>query len=450
DIYISVLNYTIKLNLDTISSTVEEITRKFGMELPKMETPQISLEEILNLVASFKLNSSSLEIDLSSIVEMIGVVGVSFSLDNSTLNLEANSSLAQLSANISPIEYKEIAAPNQYYDEKDILKIMDYVEDVMKLLNNKHGYISFSGSYKGIEVLGSLYVDWKDLVQAKGTITIGYEGETLTLGIFYSNDTVYLAYENIKVKLSKTTLTSLIRDKLSSFPAIEIEEILTQVKEVVKEISITDSKLSVFLNLGAIIDGMTETEFVLTNTKEGFNLSSSLYDFNLCLDVTKIEEIQINDDEYSSIEGYLDLMEYFISNLYKESLGIKLNGEMIFDTYTIGVLGEIDLYLKDNAYTVDGKFTVTYLEHQVEVGIIVSNKDVYVSLLGYTIKLNLNTISETILEITRKLGIELPKMETPQIDFKDIIHLLSKIKLDSNSIEADLSSVFEFIGIVGI
>ncbi|MCM1130366.1 MAG: leucine-rich repeat domain-containing protein [Roseburia sp.] len=450
DIYVSGLGYTIKVNLDTISETLNEITRRLGVELSKMEAPQIGIQDILSLIANIKLDSNSIEADLSSILEFIGVVGLNFSLEDTTLGLEVNNNLVQMSGSITPVEYKEIEVPKEYFDEADVLNVIDYVEDIMTMINQQYGYISFSGKYEAIEVSGKVYVDWKDTLKAKGKVQVIYEGQSLILDLIYTNETVYVAYENIKVKISEATIKELLQDKLPVLPESKPEEILTKVLEVVKELCITEDTISVLLNLGVFLEGMSETEIVLTDTLVGFDITTSLYELSLSLDVTNKEEIEVNDSEYSFVEGYIDLVEYIMSIINKESLGVHIDGIITYETYKIGVLGDIQLYLKDNSYTIEGKLIVTYLDQQVEVNIIVVGKDIYVSGLGYTIKVNLDTISETLNEITRRLGVELSKMEAPQIGIQDILSLIANIKLDSNSIEADLSSILEFIGVVGL
>ncbi|MDE7106041.1 MAG: leucine-rich repeat domain-containing protein [Anaeroplasmataceae bacterium] len=450
DVYVSVLGYTIKVNLDTISTTLEEITRRLGVELPKVETPEFGLEEILKLLSTVKLDSTSVEMDLSSIFEMIGIVGVSYSLEGTSLDVEIRNSLVSMRGTIRPIEYKEVKVPTEYYDEEDILNVMNYVEDILRLLKNQYATLSFSGVYEGVEVSGSLYVEWKDEIRAKGRITVIYEGHSITLDIVYSNETIYVGYENIKVKISEATIKEFVSGKLPSKKELKVEEILGKVDEVLKGLTIREDKISVVLNLGAILEGMNEAHIELKDTEAGFDITTDLYDFSLSVDVNQEDSVEVEDSEYTKVEGYIDLVEYFMSILCKESLGIHIDGTLTYDTYTIHLLGDINLYLKDTVYTVEGSIVVSYLDKEVEVKLIVEDKDVYVSVLGYTIKVNLDTISTTLEEITRRLGVELPKVETPEFGLEEILKLLSTVKLDSTSVEMDLSSIFEMIGIVGV
>ncbi|MDE7385214.1 MAG: hypothetical protein K2M84_05605, partial [Anaeroplasmataceae bacterium] len=408
--------------------------------LPKMETPQIDFKDIIDLLSEIKLDSNSIEADLSSVFEFIGIVGINFSLEDSALGLEIKNDFVQMNSSITPIEYKEIEVPTEYFDEADLLNVIDYAEDIMTMINQQHGYISFNGKYEAIEVSGNIYVDWMDTLKAKGTVQVVYEGQVLTLDLIYTNETVYVAYENIKVKISEVTIKELIQDKLPALPESKPEGILTKVLEVVKELSIADDKISVLLNLGVFLERMSEIELVFTDTLAGFDITTNLYDLNLSLDVTKTEEIEVKDSEYSTIEGYIDLVEYILSIINKESLGVHIDGTYYLESMPITFTGNLELMYNSNTstYEVFMDLIVVVFDITAQVQLTYVEEKLYIQFYDTVIEISTSDFEEIISVVCEKFNLSLEKADS-SLPIDTLIDLTKAIHLLDHSIELDLS-----------
>ncbi|MDE7214109.1 MAG: hypothetical protein K2N42_05975, partial [Anaeroplasmataceae bacterium] len=277
-------------------------------------------------------------------------------------------------------------------------------------------------------------------LKAKGTIVVVYEGQTLVFDVIYSNETVYVAYENIKLKISQSTIMELMADKLSAAPAVEIEEIIDLVQELVKELTITENTLGLCLNLGVVLAGMNEATIVLTNTKEGFDITSDLYELSVSLDVTKEEKIEVEDGEYSSIEGYLDLVEYILSIINKESLNIELCGTYYLEDMPVTFNGNIELMYNPSTsqYDVFMLLTIVVSEITAQVKLTYVEDKLYIELYDTVIEISASEFDEVISAVCEKFNVSI-EQSNDALPLDSIVSLTKVITIFDSSIEFNLS-----------
>ncbi|MDE6583847.1 MAG: hypothetical protein K2K15_00440, partial [Anaeroplasmataceae bacterium] len=333
DIYITIYDYTIKINLETLPQTIEEILKKVGMEKPTIEMPSVEMSTIMELIQKVTLREDGIEVDLSSIVELVGMISVRYKLNETTLNVNVASKVATMDVELQPIEYKKVEAPQEYYDEKDILDIMNYVEDVLKVIENQHAYITVSGSYENISFELDLNIAWDNELRAQGKGIIIYDNNRFEIELAYIGQTIYVGYENIKIKLN-------VGEYLKAIPTEGIStDKLSELGDLLKQVSIEEGSIEILLSLGTMIEGLEEIGIQLNKTESGIEAVLSILDLHLGLDTTRYEEIQIEEESYTDISGYIDLVEYFMNIIGKESFGINIEGSIQMNEESLQVRG---------------------------------------------------------------------------------------------------------------
>ncbi|MDE6655579.1 MAG: hypothetical protein K2J85_01145, partial [Anaeroplasmataceae bacterium] len=333
------------------------------------------------------------------------------------------------------------------------------IKDVTSILKNKKLGVSFSATYDAFTISGMAKLGLKENDPIEIALTIENEdlGLNEALTIFYVDSMFYVEYKQMKLKLSSLELMQFIKKYLpekEELPKLNLEDSLNFIssidfKAILKNLTIKSNEVFVSLDLSSLVEGLSKLDVQIEDTELGICLKSNLYGLSIDLDAVTDYSIELNRNEFVDIRGYLDLVDFLTNLTQDKSIGFSIDGTLTYADQTIGLISNINLYYKDSTYTVEAKATLTYLDKEVEVTLQYINKDLYITLYGVSVKMNLDTISSTIEEITNRLGVSLPQLETPEVNLEDILNLISNLKLGESSIEVDFSSILEILGVVG-
>ena len=306
DLYVNVIDKTIKIDLTTIGETINTIMSELGVSLDMdMSSMDINVVDILAIVDKINITSDTLSVDLSSLVEFIGVLSVKVALDSS-LDVEVKANGINVGVNVSKIESYPITVPTDYIDEQDILNVIPYVKDVMEIINNGHVGIELEASYNDININGNVYVDFNNGIALMATLDVKYNDITEKANVWLVENVIYLEYRNIKVSLPLSEITKFIT---TSEMSIDINAILSVVKEVLSTLKITDTTISLDVCLEELLNIEQTLNLTLINQDYGFDLSLNLLDIYIKVDTNVVEEI-IAPTEYTDLTGYVGIVEY--------------------------------------------------------------------------------------------------------------------------------------------
>lgn len=79
--------------------------------------------------------------------------------DNLNVHIQFDQ-IVDCSIQIQEIESYEFRVPEQYMTEEQVLQLMDYASDILTMIQNKHGSISFQLKIEDTPVTGEAYVEW--------------------------------------------------------------------------------------------------------------------------------------------------------------------------------------------------------------------------------------------------------------------------------------------------
>ena len=428
EVYLQVLGYTIKVNTETAMDTLNTIFEQFGIVIPT-DAISMNLAKGIEVIRSIQIGSNSIEVDMTSILEELGKLEVRYTVDTN-LSIEIKCGLVSMNGIVQSIETKEIEVPTEYYDEADILDLLEYVKDVQTVIENKHAYVEISGVYEEVSLKGYVYIDWASAIQAHGVFTISYQGTEYPVEVTYSNEYIYIAYNQIKLKINQETLMDYIQSPMLLSDSIDINQII----EICKRIHISSGNIEAVLDFSSFIQEIGEVIVEIINTESGFNVSLNLFDIEFKLDVHKTEDITVQDAEYSSVEGYLDLINYLKEILFETSLSLHLDGTIHLEDIEVGLSGDVNFYLNQtNTYDVDAAFVIEALDTVVEVRVTYIKQTIYISLYENAFEIHTADISEVLGVVCEKFGFSLSAANEISV-FDTILQLINSLTIQEDGI----------------
>ena len=415
------------INNATIQETEESVTLDLALNLMGLKLP-----------LRFLIAKDGKELDLLSIQSTI--------LTDPYLSVHIEKNEA--------IQFKPMEG--NYSDLKDLEFL---IQDITEILENKKMSFTFMGAYQEYQLSGKVNMDF---TQKLVKLEIELQNQALGLKekvyLIFDGSVVYVQYRNIKVQVSATELEQILNQAMGGISTpqeFDINAFIQTIFELdfgklLQNLTITESQVSLTLNLSQLISGLDIVIFSIEDTAQGFKVETNLYDITIDIDTKRIEEIHFDKTEYSSIKEYSKLIEYLLSKLGKESLELLVDGIVEYGSYQIGLTGNLHLYLNEGRYGLEGTIGISYDNQQLEVKLIYWNEELYLSVWDYTIKLSITTLKDTITKITEQLG--LPQVEMPELKLglKELLEIVETIKLTENQVELDLSRLTELLGKIGV
>ncbi|MDE7100938.1 MAG: hypothetical protein K2O05_03690, partial [Anaeroplasmataceae bacterium] len=206
-------------------------------------------------------------------------------------------------------------------------------------------------------------------------------------------------------------------------------DILEIVEELLNGITISNNQIEAIIN----IENIPQIILTIINQENGFDIELNQYDISLKIDTTKELDINIQKEEYADLNNYIDNIAYLLDIVMKKSFRLSISSKISLNEETINLEGNIDFILKNGKYQMNGSLSVSYEDMTIDLKVIMVDQKLYVQVLGQTVLLDFDTISETITTILNELNIE--TSETPSLDLNDFTISENRIDLGKLWIE---------------
>ena len=467
-VYIDYNSIKVKGNVDEVSTILEPLLRVILLKDSNSTTASgdssFDVGQIMNDINNATIQETEESVTLDLALNLMGLklpLRFLIAKDGKELDLLSIQSTIltdpYLSVHIEKneaIQFKPMEG--NYSDLKDLEFL---IQDITEILENKKMSFTFMGAYQEYQLSGKVNMDF---TQKLVKLEIELQNQALGLKekvyLIFDGSDVYVQYRNIKVQVSATELEQILNQAMGGISTpqeFDINAFIQTIFELdfgklLQNLTITESQVSLTLNLSQLISGLDIVIFSIEDTAQGFKVETNLYDITIDIDTKRIEEIHFDKTEYSSIKEYSKLIEYLLSKLGKESLELLVDGIVEYGSYQIGLTGNLHLYLNEGRYGLEGTIGISYDNQQLEVKLIYWNEELYLSVWDYTIKLSITTLKDTITKITEQLG--LPQVEMPELKLglKELLEIVETIKLTENQVELDLSRLTELLGKIGV
>ena len=467
-VYIDYNSIKVKGNVDEVSTILEPLLRVILLKDSNSTTASgdssFDVGQIMNDINNATIQETEESVTLDLTLNLMGLklpLRFLIAKDGKELDLLSIQSTIltdpYLSVHIEKneaIQFKPMEG--NYSDLKDLEFL---IQDITEILENKKMSFTFMGAYQEYQLSGKVNMDF-----AQKLVKLEIELQNQALGLkekaylIFDGSVVYVQYRNIKVQVSVTELEQILNQAMGgiSIPQeFDINSFIQTIFELdfgklLQKLTITESQVSLTLNLSQLISGLDIVIFSIEDTAQGFKVETNLYDITIDIDTKRIEEIHFDKTEYSSIKEYSKLIEYLLSKLGKESLELLVDGIVEYGSYQIGLTGNLHLYLNEGRYGLEGTIGISYANQQLEVKLIYWNEELYLSVWDYTVKLSMATLEDTITKIIEQLGLPQVEMSELKLGLKELLEIVETIKLTENQVELDLSRLTELLGKIGV
>ncbi len=443
DIYIDLLNKaldgTISINVSDNNITLNVIYKDDYLYVEALDKIyfKISKDDIINLIKSNDTSNINLSISyelIRSYIENI-IINTTESLDISySKSIDLNGiTFDDINLSITPrASYKDVLLGNyEYIDYNEINTLVDSIIDKALNIKESNG-ISLKADFKygDYKAIGDIYLDYKSL-SLKACLNISSKDFSTDAVIYYVGDNIYLEYGELRVSLSKDSIKNLIPKDNGNKDISELLDILGGISY--------NSSLDILLNTSSYIGDNIECSILndLSIIITSSNISAKIYDINSYND-----EIIVDDSLYVDVEKYLTDGLNIYELIKNKSFTIEISNTVI-EALGHEVVLSGDIYV--NNKNLDGRINVNIdNKYDLDVELIILDNNLYLTMLGQTFVLDLNTIDsfidEALLKINNMLNTSYDINSNNKIDINSLLDLVSSAVI-GDDIKIDLESL---------
>ena len=442
-IYFSYSNIHIKLNTKELMEFIKEYTDfNSNMDVSNILNTILSLDfEKLLQKLEIKENNITLDLDLSILLEALGVLHLNISRDEKiTIDVSMGDVLGNV--HISSTN-KEVEVKN--YEYYDFMALKNLLKQIVDLYNAGKMGFSLNTKIKDIDISASGILSFKDSIQLDLELNIQYKNQSYVANIIYIEDTFYLSFYNVKLKLSKDDLFKII-NKFSEDSSTDILDTLLSIdfEKLFEEITIEEDLLNIKADLSAVMDSLGELAIALKKNMESISIDAIYFDTVLNLNVFEtVEEVSIpNEEEYYNL-GYLDPILDDILAITKEK-HLALQMAFSYNELTCTILGNldfneelkanmaIDFDYKNKNIHIDLYYLEDILYFDLEDIHLKISKDDLVNIIGLFMESDLSILDSLLQMDLDKLieGLRITEEEFElDLNISEILDSLSKIQI---------------------
>ncbi len=420
-IFFDYQNVFVKFNLNEIDTLANLITKYFNIELPVelienilnsidsknimqifdfISLPEINLKDIdLSIIEKFSVENNIYTLQIKN----IGAFNI-FTQEDTLSSICFENETVKCS--FESVESVEIPAlnENKYAELSLLISTFDNVLDIVSS-NSING--TFGLSYQDLSLSGEYKISFKNNnIVAFFTITIFEQ----TIDLIYTNNTIYIQYGEIKIKVSLENIDEILTFLQNNF----------NLNLNTDELSSIIEKLSEQLNIEkypSLITGLNKNENALfislanglnlniVNTEKSLNLRIDCLDLQFIGTLNGSEEVietpVIDDSNFVTEQNLLNLasniIDYINSKEYFAEINVKYQ-DLIAKAY-VSYQNNLEV-----------KATLTYNSNTFDIAIIADenfNFDLYITNQKIAIKASIESLKELAETVTKFLGIDL-------------------------------------------
>lgn len=400
--YLSYGNIHIGLDTKDLSKFIEDAISNLGLDLDL----SFELSKINPLIDSLVVMSNGVSVDLSSLVDFISLINVTFNKNDNGFDLAISSNEINLDASISKCSLYDVVIPDNYINNEDLLKLCSHIGKILNLIKetsfNAHFDLSiYEDNALKFDIEGYLDLiinkeedkefSLDDLVMKVNLMITEYTGNTIKvvhrLSVTWIDDYIYVEYGNnesnqsskISIYAKKSSILSIVEAitrvlgmeldflaeyKDSSLDYVDFTQltdlfkknssISLNIESLIQSLAITDNGLVVELNLHSIFDFIPEdkiarVDVLVTENSISASVTNLYTDYVSLAENKKIEisEVTILSKEVSivaptNLSNYYDISD--IDKLIVGALTTASNKDYeIQGNATLSVIGLINV-----------------------------------------------------------------------------------------------------------
>lgn len=466
-IYLEYGSIHLKLNKDDAEKIIEKYTDI------SLSIPDIDINNIINTILSIDYDALLKDV-VSSDTDISLTLGLSSFMERMKdfqlqIKKEEGLNVAVIYDNLmADIQCKAgIDTPIEIIDEGyENLGYLDYIiEDVLALYHSKKMTLVVNGEKEDLSLSGQIKVDFTDKMKLSATIELGYKDITLPLELSYFNtykiqdveysNVIFVHFESLYGYLTMEDIEKYLPQKedsewnldtiLNMIFSLDFEQIIQSLK-LEEDHTILDLNLSTYADsLKKWIDTTKPFRIEITNRENGLAVSlKELFDLNMEILASYDGTIEVETEKYIHLSEFADDIAWVAEGIGKNSYRISLDGMISLGKEDMVLSlndSKIDLILADGIYHVQGYICATVSNMVLEVYIQLVEKDLYVSIGGLTIRLNVAELESFIQQICKKFEWDMPNITLSSNGLENILQRMEFT--NENSIGFDMSGLLK-------
>ena len=420
NIYLEYENVKVKVSKDTLTTAISKFV--------DLNT-DLDVKAIIDLFKSINVSDTiDLVLNTSNYIGSDLTIKLDKDLNISLSSSKINGSITNTSA------YQE----NISVEDVEYVNIDSYVDTISTLvkdiLDNNGLQTKINITYDKYSLSGDIYVKFDEL-SLKAILNISFDDISRDIVLYYVNNNIYLEYENVKVKVSKDTLTTAISKFVDLNTDLDVKAII----DLFKSINVSDT-IDLVLN---------------TSNYIGSDLTIKLdKDLNISLSSSKINGSITNISSFGEVINVVDESYISIDGLIND--GLNIYDVIKTNTFEVNI-NDLSLKIADHNVELNGNIYVNKSnacitlnalidsKHTLNLTLKVIDKVMYIEALGQIFKLDLENINTFIDDVLNKLNIMLDKNYTldtnKEVEVSNIVKVLDTLIFTNNSISLDLESL---------
>jgi uncharacterized repeat protein (TIGR02543 family) len=455
-LYLSIGGIKVKANMDDLTTLIETITSV----LPSSDTgSSLDVSKIMDDLAKSKMEDDGVNVSIDTKLDLMGILlPIHFDIihEDDTYKLVFASADIDLNGEIIHLGIKSTNKKINPLDHKDFMDLKNLVfivSDIVSIIEKKNLDLSLELEYRGLNIKLDGNLSFETEIKLDSKINLTYGKDTLSLDLYYLDDTIYLGFNNIKLKITTNDLLRLIEKysgktiDLNMSLDFNLRTILETVfsidyDKLLEELVITDNSLDLALSLEEITDLIHSIKLSILDTNYGISGSIAIDDIHASFKVGNLsyKTRTINKEDYYNL-AYL---EGFIDDaicLYKDG---KLGFDLSMDYKDLHIAGSGILDYSTNIQ-LSVNLEVNYKELNVELSASYIEDILYLDILNTKLMISKDDLIKIVSKFTdlntNSLDLSLDGILT--ILFKmDYEKLIKELVIEENSIDIalDISS----------
>lgn len=441
-LYLSYNDINLKFSLGDFDIVCTFLEDNFDLDLSQVDEILSMLGDIQNLTIDVNnldltgiLDKLNVELSQERIVITFENLMASIDLTNNNLQAVDVNYNDTLFANLKILENKKEVVVENIDAYVDIVGLLPLIENTKTLIESKTLYLDLSANYGDIILTGGL-----NIVDGNISLSVVISAYGFNINLALLNKTIYLSYDNLKLKFALNEIDSLLSFLNDNFgidlnsKLDEIQNLEIDIDKIIENIKSEDfqeilAKLKLSLtndNLIASYDKLA-VEINFANSQINF-IKASYSDLEAKISIVS-EPCTVNVEDESNYINIIDLLP-LVQNIiqYVNDNNFYLDFVAIYNDYRI----EGALNIADGAITLALNTTI----YGQKINLVLIDNILYLDVNNIKGKFAIEDIDEVAYLLNNNFGI-------------DVVEILEKIaSLDLNNISLDnIISIFDGVNL---
>ena len=455
-IYLSYDEAYLSISIDDIMALIPSADSEFSIDSLLNTLLSLDFNKVLNTLKLNKneklivLDLSDLDIDLMGLIDLQQLININLSEIEDGVKLSIPE-VFNLEVELEVSDFEITLDTDKYYD------LAGVVNNIKNIIDNTKYEIKLRGSYKDINLSGIAKLDRTDSIKAEVNLNITYKTNSFDINAYFIDNVIYLAFDEMFVKVSLDDIMSLIPNTdseisidslLDTLLSLDLNKVLNTVKLNKNEKLITLDLSDIDVDLKGLIDLQQLININLSEIEDGIKLSiPELFNLEVELNVSDFE-ITLDDSNYYDVKPVIDNIMNLIDNTKYE---IKLSGS--YKDINLSGIAKLD---RTDSIKAEVSLNITYKTNSFDINVYFIDNVIYLAYDEAYLSISLEDIMALIPDADSEFSVDSLLDTLLSLDLNKVLNTIKLnkneklITLDLSDLEIDLKGIIDLQQLINI